>query len=475
MRAQLDRLAGQRKITHTVIIVGAGVSGIAVSFYLSKNNIEHIIIEKSWGIGGIWHTQRWPGVRCDTEIISYSYSFMPLASERPLVSGAVIAQYLGDVVSKFHIDKNIFFGVTVQKAVFDSRAGLWRIHTSAGEFTSRFLVNANGYFADEPYVPEFAGVDAYRGTLVHLSRLDSLMSTQVKNILLIGSGAAAISAATALAGDCRSLTLLQRSPSYIYDDKNRTGALTRLAQFLYRRGIPHLVALVCFLNRLRNDCIYVAFRRFPRIARRFFERHWTAAVGHKSCIQHFQPRYNPWEQRVAVSIGLKAALKDRKLRIATGDIKTFVPSGVVLHDGREFAADLCILATGHDLRLFKFEVMVDGEAVDTKQINFYKGMMMGGIPNYFHPFGVVHAAWPHRVEMVAKLISRVIVHMDAKGFSRVWIGRRTVTQRLRITPNYIMRSQAELPAVYGTWELPSLDNLFRFFFREKDYRFSAGR
>lgn len=469
-----ERLAAHQGKTHKVIIVGLGVTGIAVSHYLSKNNIQHVILEKSAEIGGIWSTQRWPGIRPDTEINSYSYSFKPFISAEPLVPGRTIARYLEEVVEYFQMKDRILFGVAVEKAVFDSQKSLWHIHTNLGRFTSAFLINANGYFSDDPYAPSFVGAENFKGDIVHLSRLNESTRIENKRIILIGSGASAISAAPALCSNCRSLTLLQRSPSYIYEDNNKNGALTRITQTMYQTGISYPMKAITFFTRLRWDLVFVVFRKFPSIGRAFFNRHWKRSVDDKTFKESFQPSYNPWEQRIAVSIGLKDVLRSGKMRVVTGKIKSFAAMGVLLEDGRFIEAEMCILATGYNLRLFKFDLLLDDGKIDTRHINFYKGMMMGGIPNYFQPFGTLHTSWTYRIEMVSRLITKIIVHMEKNKLKTVSVDRKIVPQKPRITPNYIMRCLSELPAVYGTLELPSIDNWFFFSFRKRNYKFSAG-
>ena len=462
-----------REIEKTVIIVGAGLAGICASYYLSKNDIPHLILEKSNQAGGIWSSLTWPGIRCDTEILNYSYSFKPFLSEYSLVPGDVISGYLKATADQFDITGKIRFDIRVTAAGFSTATNSWTVQTNRGEFKSKFLINSNGYFSDQPHVPEFAGSETFKGNITHLFELSENTNLKGKSVVLVGSGASAISTAPALAAECASLTLLQRSPSYIYEDNNRPGWLLDLAQRLHRRGFKAPVKAVNYFLQFKSDLVFVVFRRLPWIGRLFFRWHWKDSVDRKTWDEHFCPQYNPWEQRIPVAVGLKQLIKERRIDLVTGCIQEFKENGVLLRDGRFVEANLCILATGFNLEFFRFPISIDAEPLDTQGINFYKGMMMGGIPNYFQPFGPPHTSFTRRVETVSKHIVKIMLHMRKHQLDRVSIPRKAIKPVPRITPNYIMRDLDSLPAFYGTLELPSLDNLFFYHFRQRDYLFSG--
>jgi monooxygenase len=462
------------EITETnVIIVGAGLTGIGASYYLAKNNIDHVLLEKSDTTGGVWSHQKWPGIRCDTDIIKYSYSFKPLLSEHCLVPGKTISNYLDDVSQEFGIRDRTVFGITVERAEFRSRENRWYVHTNKGVYCSRFLINANGYFLDAPHVPSFAGTDTFKGELLHLFHVDEHTSLKDRNIVLVGSGASAITAAPALCEHAASVTLLQRSPSYIYEEDNQIGPFVNLAQKFYRAGVRFPVQLVTYFMQLKDDLIFVMFRKLPWTGKLIFERHWKDTVDTDTYRTHFTPAYGPWEQRIPMAIGLKNAIRSGKLNIVTGEIDRFTESGIRLKNGASLKTDLCILATGFDLSFFKFDVLIDGEPVNTTDINFYKGMMMGGIPNYFQPFVAPHSSFTRRVEVVSRLVVKIIRYMQRHKLGAVCIKRKKVVKTPRITPNYVMRNLDQLPAIYGTFELPSIDSLLFFHFRKSNYTFSG--
>jgi len=456
-----------------VIIIGAGVTGISASYYLSKNNIQHLILEKAIDVGGIWSSQKWPGIRCDTDIIKYSYSFNPFLSEQCLVSGEIISNYLRATCSEFKITDKILFDTIVGESVFDTKGKTWNVYTNKGCFNSKFIINANGYFAGAPHIPNFEGAEEFKGEITHLLHLDKRKNIKHKRVVLVGSGASAICAAPVLCANSLSMTLLQRSPSYIYEENNTIGIFVNLAQKLYRSGWAYPVKVVNYFLQLKDDLIFVLFRKFPWLGKLFFKIHWKDSIDSKTFKENFQPTYNPWEQRIPVSLGLKKVIKDKKLNIVTGKIKSFTESGILLEDGRNIETDLCVLATGYDLSLFKFDIWVDTHKVDTQDINYYKGMMLGGIPNYFQPFGASHTSWTQRIEVISKLIIKIILHMRKRKLDTVVIERKKVKNNSKITPNYVLRNLSKLPAIYGTLELPSIDNFTFHFFRKNSFKFSG--
>ena len=459
------------KTEREVIIVGAGLAGLAVSYYLARQDIPHLILEKSHRVGGIWSSMRWPGLRCDTEIQNYSYSFNPFISSQYLVSGETIEKYLYSTAKRFGMMERIRFDTRVERAQFCSRDARWTLMTNRGVFRTRFLVNANGYFDDRPYVPELVNRDAFAGEVEHLFDLHDVARLRNQRVLLVGSGASAISAAPAIAAAAESLTLLQRSPSYIYEQDNRIGLFADLAQRCYRKGYPMMLSVFNGLLQIKYDLLFVTFRVAPWVGRLFFRHHWRKSVSERTYVKHFTPSYNPWEQRIPVALGLRKLLETNAIDVVTGNIERFDRTGVRLTDGRRIEVDHCVFATGFNLKFFRFELAVDGRDVDTRRINFYKGMMMGGIPNYFQPFGPPHTSFTRRVETVSKLIVRILCHMHQRGLDTVSIPRRSIRQNPRITPGYIMRDLPRLPAFHGSLELPSIDNLLFYRFRPRCYRF----
>jgi monooxygenase len=456
----------------TVIIVGAGLTGIASSYYLSRAGIDHLLIEKKDDLGGIWSSLSWPGIRCDTEIINYSYSFKPYKSRQCLVSGESISNYLHAVAEEFGILDKILFSTKVLRASFHTNENKWHVYTNQGIYKSRFLVNANGYFSDIPHVPQYEGSGQFQGEIAHLFDLDGTSRVEGKRVILIGSGASAISTAPILCESAKSVTLIQRSPSYVFEQDNDIGLSIDIAQTLHDRGVELPIKIVNYFIQLKYDLVFVCFRLFPWIGRLFFKQHWKNVVKKEDYDEVFRPSYNPWEQRIPVAIGLKEKIRRREIEIVTGNVERFVRSGVLLGDGRKIESDLCILATGFTLKFFRFDLFTDDQRVETAGINFYKGMMMGGIPNYFQPFGPPHTSFTRRIEMACRLIARIVCHMRRHALSTVMVQRRRIDKAPRITPGYVMRNLSSLPVIYGSLQIPSIDNFFCFRFRRREYCFS---
>jgi monooxygenase len=457
----------------TVIVIGAGITGIGAAYYLRANEISYTILEAKQDLGGVWNTHRWHGARCDSDFIKYSFSFKPFLSAQCLQGREQIHEYLRCVAKEFSISDNIRFNTRVTKAVFNAREQRWTVHTNQGTVTAQFLINGNGYFSDRPYVPVFKDADKFEGEIIHTSDLDGRRSFAGKKVVVVGSGSTAICCAPELSAVSKSLVLLQRSPSYIYEISNKVGPLIALCQNLYKLGIHTPVIWLRYYLQLRDDLIFVGFRKFPRLARWFFRNHWLEAVGKDSFREHFSPRYNPWEQRIAVAIGLKEKLRTGEITVKTGEIDRFMESSIVLTNGERIECDACILATGLNLRFFGFDMYVGDAKIAVERINFYKGVMAGGIPNYFHPMGSWHSAWTQRLEPLTRFAIKIMAYMKKHGFGTVSVERSEVDSAPGITPNYVMRCLTTMPRLQGTSNLPSIDNLFATRFNPRSFNFAG--
>ncbi|PJE24426.1 MAG: hypothetical protein CK431_06020 [Mycobacterium sp.] len=453
-----------------VVVIGAGITGIGAAYYLRANNFPYVVLEADDDVGGTWYTQRWHGARCDSDFVKYSYSFKPYSSPRCLVEREEIHRYLRSVVEEFCILEHIRFGTRVITASFDTAARCWTVQTTRGAFRSKFLINGNGYFS-LPHKPTFPGAETFAGEIVHTFDLDAGRTFPSQHVVLVGSGSTAVCAAPALARISGSLTMLQRSPSYIYEIDNRATLFMRLCQYLYGRGVGFPMHALRRYLQARDDAIFVGFRTFPRAARWYFRRHWRGTVSRAVLEEHFTPSYSPWEQRIPVAIGFKDAVRRGAVRMKTATIERFTADAIVLAGGEELRCDICILATGFQLDFVQFELRVDGVEVDTAGINFYKGIMLGGVPNYFQPVGVWHSAWTQRSETSTRFAMKIMKFMAVHGLDQVGIERRAVQYTPAITPEYLMRDLPSLPRLYGSWELPSLDNLFRYRFAPQKLNF----
>jgi cation diffusion facilitator CzcD-associated flavoprotein CzcO len=454
-----------------VIVVGAGVSGIGAACYLQANGIPYQILEASDDVGGIWRSHRWHGARCDSDFIKYAFSFAPDLPPQCHQGADYIHQYLRDVAQRFELAPHIHFDTLVTQAEFDSERKRWRVHTNRGCYEARFLLNGNGYFS-RPHVPAIRGRERFAGRVVHTAELDRDAVFENEAVVLVGSGSTAICCAPELARVSGSLALVQRSPSYIYEiDDDRVNPITRMCQALYRRGIRFPVKLLRYYLQCKDDVIFIAFRRFPRFWRGFFKRHWIGTVGERDFARHFSPRYDPWRQRPTFAIGLKDQLRHGSIVFYTGQIDHFDESSMVLDDGTRLPCDVCVLATGFELDVVKFGLYVERERIAVGGLNFYKRVLLGGVPNYFHPFGTVHSAWTQSLEPGIRLAVRIMHYMRRHDWREVSVPRKDIEATPAILPNYIKRALDDLPRAYGTCELPSLDNLFSYGLRARDFKF----
>jgi len=445
----------------TVVVVGAGITGIGAAHYLGKRGISYVVLEAASELGGVWNRHRWHGARCDSDIVKYSFSFKPMVSDQCMLDRAEIQAYLRSVAQESGVLEHIHFATRVTKATFDTHQCVWHVETNHEAFTAQFLFNGNGYFAERPHVPSFEGMQQFGGEILHAADLDGDRTFADRDVVVVGSGSTAISCAPSLAKVSKSLVLLQRSPSYVFDMHNSSAWLARV--------LP--TALVRWGLQLKDDLIFVAFRRFPRVARAFFRRHWESAVGARLADEHFTPRYNPWEQRIPIAVGLKDAIAQGRVVMQTATIKRFGRHCIELNNGKSLPCDVCVLATGFNLDFLKFELRVDEKRIAVDGINCYKGIMMGGIPNYFHPAGVWHSAWTERSERTAQFAIRIIEHMRSRGLRSVSIERRHVEAFTAIQPGYVTR-YPNMPRLYGTFELPSVDNVLSFHFSPGHFQFS---
>lgn len=444
-----------------VIIVGAGVTGIAVAHYLQARDISYVILEADDDVGGTWLRNKWHGARVDSEVVRYAFSFMLEIPRKELWDRGEVLDYLKRSLHATGIDQHLILRTRVQRASFDTRQNMWTVDTALGNYKARFLVNCNGFGANVPNVPAFDGMQAFRGPIIHACDLDEGARFDDQNVVLVGSGATAISTAPALSDVCKSLTILQRSPSYIYEVDNTLGWFARLCRMLHEGGVPFAGATLRWKNTVEGDVYFLLIRRFPRLGRAFFRWHWRDTVTKEYHTEFLTPRYAPYTQRIPKAIGLKRRLAARKIAFRNGSIRRFGERSIVLEAGEEVPCDVCILATGFKLGVFSFPMSCDGLPLDVHDVNWYKTLMMGNVPNYFHPFGCFHCSWTQRVEQLARMIADVIVHVRTRQYNRVWVDRKTVPFDPVFRPDFLMR-ETHLPRPYGLFELPTLDQLVSF-------------
>jgi len=410
-----------------VLIVGAGISGISAAYYLQKRcpGKSYAILEGRDAIGGTWDLFRYPGVRSDSDLYTFGFSFRPWTDDRSIADGQSILDYVRHTARQFGIDRHIRFGQSVVRADWDSSQALWSLEVrevgATRRFTCKFLYMCTGYYDyDTGYLPAWNGTERFGGTFVHPQTWPPGLDYAGKRVLVVGSGATAVTLVPAMALEAAQVTMLQRSPTYIVAAPARDD-FARLA----RRILPErpAFAVARWKNLLAGMAIYQLCRRAPGVMRRFIQRGVAKALGDGHDVKtNFSPPYNPWDQRLCLvpDGDLFKAIRAGRASIVTDRIETFTERGVALHSGREIEADIIVTATGLKIKLFGgIALSVDGQPVEPAKALLYKGMMLDGVPNFAAASGYTNASWTLKCELTSRFVCRLINHIDKTG--RDWV------------------------------------------------------
>ena len=407
-----------------MLIIGAGLSGIGAAWRLQDKcpGKSYAILEQRDAIGGTWDLFRYPGIRSDSDMHTLGYGFRPWTEAKAIADGPSIRKYVSDTAHEAGIEENIRFGHSVQRAEWSSETARWTVtalHDGvAKRMTCSFLMNCTGYYRyDKGYRPEFPGEDAYKGTFVHPQHWPEDLDYAGKRVVVIGSGATAVTIVPEMAKTAAKVTMLQRSPTYVV---SRPGE-DAFANFL-RKVLPAKWAygITRWRNILLQKIFFHQARTKPAQTRAQLTRRAQKALGPDYPVDpHFTPRYDPWDQRLCLipDSDLFEALKVGKAEIVTDEIETFTGHGMKLKSGAELDADIVVTATGLDLQfLGGMEVVVDGEVVKPRDELVYRGAMISGMPNLFFIFGYVNASWTLRADLVSDYACRLINYMGDEGY-----------------------------------------------------------
>ena len=437
-----------------VIVVGAGLSGIGAASHLQTNcpGRRYVILEGREAIGGTWNLFRYPGVRSDSDMFTLAYSFRPWAGDKSIADGASILQYVRDTAEELGIDQHIRFNQRVCAATWSSAESRWTVVVDAAtQYTCSFLYVCSGYYQyDQGFSPAFAGRERFRGQVVHPQHWpDSLDYTGLR-VVVIGSGATAVSLVPAMAEKAAHVTMLQRSPTYIASISRTDG----VAAFL-RKVLPASVAQP--LVRAKNVMMAMVFfefcKRFPSLARRVNKWAVSKALPADYDVEtHFTPRYNPWEQRFCFvpDNDLFNALKSGRVSIETDRIDTFTEEGIRLESGKTLEADLIATATGLELLAFGgISLSVDDVTVQPGQTYTYKGVMLGEVPNFAFCLGYTNASWTLRADLSSAFVCRVLNKLSDGGYAvakpRLDASQLTPMPLHDLTSGYVQRALGHFP------------------------------
>jgi monooxygenase len=442
-----------------VLVVGAGISGIAAGYHVQHEcpGKTYAILEAREAIGGTWDLFRYPGIRSDSDMYTLGFPFRPWDSDTSIADGASIRQYVRDTAREFGIDQRIRLNHRAVRASWSSEDDLWTVdavRSDTGEtirIASRFLLMCSGYYRyDKGYTPQFAGVERFQGQVIHPQFWPEDLDYTGKRVIVIGSGATAVTLVPSMADEAAHVTMLQRSPSYVISLPGQDP----IARVL-RRILPAKLAydLVRWKNVIVTSAFYQLSRRRPELVKQLLRRGAQRRLPPGYAVDvHFKPRYNPWDQRLCLipDGDLFEAVSRGQVTIATDEIETFTEHGLRLKSGTELEADLIITATGLNLQpLGGLEPIVDGQPVDIPKTMVYKGCMFSGIPNFALSFGYTNASWTLKADLICQYVCRLLNHMDAHGYTRCVPYNRdpTVTETpfVDFTPGYFLRSMHELP------------------------------
>ncbi len=408
-----------------VVIVGAGLSGIGAASYLSRElpRKTFAILEARGDLGGTWDLFRYPGIRSDSDLFTFGYEFKPWRSEKAIAEAPEILAYLREAAAECGADRKVRYHHKVLRAEWDSAAALWTVTARRADIDAdvtiraRWLFSATGYYDyDQGYSPPFSGMEEFRGTLIHPQHWPAGFDHAGKRIVVIGSGATAVTLVPALARTAAHVTQIQRTPTYVMALPSRDG----LADF-FRRILPepraHAAARKA--NVLRQRWFWLLCRNYPRLARRLIRWSNRRALPKDYPVDvHFNPPYDPWDQRLCVvpDGDLFKAIRHGSASIVTGAIDRFTASGVRMASGEEIAADAIVTATGLQIKLFGgSDLFVDGRRVEPAERVVFKGMMLDGVPNLCFAVGYTNSSWTLKVGLLCRQFCRLLALMDAEG------------------------------------------------------------
>jgi cation diffusion facilitator CzcD-associated flavoprotein CzcO len=478
-----------------VLIVGAGLSGIGAGAHLRMNCSDKTfaILEGRERCGGTWDLFRYPGVRSDSDMFTLGYRFKPWSDPKAIADAPAILNYIRETAVEYDLDKEIRYGHRVTRAEWSSDDSRWTVnvsspHVSKGSSrpesnshsgdehatqaetrpsgsvsepmdghaeikgcTCSFLYLCTGYYRYESgYTPDWQGFDRYKGSIVHPQKWPEHLDYSNKNVLVIGSGATAVTLVPAMAKTAKHVTMLQRSPTYVVTMPSEDSIANGL-----RRMLPAKAAYAAarWKNVLRQMFFYELSKKRPSTMKNLIAKGVKNEIGEDLLEKHFRPKYNPWDQRLCLvpDSDLFRAIREKTASIVTGEIESFKETGVRLKDGQEIEADIIITATGLVLKIMDgLTLIVDGKTVDLSEKLAYKGMMYNDVPNLAQAFGYTNASWTLKCDLTSEYVCRLINHMDTNSYS-------SCTPRLNdpgierepaldFNSGYVLRALDEIPS-----------------------------
>ncbi|MGN6606197.1 MAG: flavin-containing monooxygenase [Jatrophihabitans sp.] len=443
-----------------VLIVGAGLSGIGAAHHLQDRfpGRTYTILEARDAIGGTWDLFRYPGVRSDSDMHTLGYRFKPWTQAKAIADGPSILEYVRETAREAGIDRHIRFGHRVQRAEWDSDTARWTIAAEHDGtpvvITAGYLLVCSGYYRyDEGYTPDFEGIDEFTaagGQVIHPQHWPDDLDYAGKQVVVIGSGATAVTLVPAMTDRAAHVTMLQRSPTYIMTLPGEDVVANKLRKLV---GPKRAYTVTRWKNVAASTLIYQLSQRRPEMMKKFIRNMTVKQLPADFDVDtHFKPTYNPWDQRLCLvpDGDLFRALRAGKASVATDRIRRFTAGGIELESGRTLDADIVVTATGLNLLAFGgVQFVVDGKDVALPETLAYKGMMLSGVPNFAFTIGYTNASWTLKADLVSEFVCRLLAHMDAKGYdTAVPVNDDpTLTERplLDFAAGYVLRSIDQFP------------------------------
>lgn len=454
--------AKQRALDFDVLIVGAGISGISAAYHTQRKNpsFSYAVLEARDSIGGTWDLFRYPGIRSDSDMYTLGFPFRPWQGDKSIAQGDEILSYIKETAAEFAIDRHILFKHKVIGASWSSKDLCWTVEVKKGTnsrkklMRCRFLIMCSGYYDyDEAHTPEFQGSDRFQGQIIHAQFWPEKLNLKQKNVVIVGSGATAITLLPSLANEAKSVTMLQRSPTYIASLPSKDHLAHLARKFLPQRSAAELAR---WKNILLSMGVYQYCRKFPQSAGKLLisqvEKQLNRNLGAANeLLKHFIPRYGPWDQRLCMAPDgdFFKALASEHVDIMTAEIKEFSAQGIALKNGAQLKADIIILATGLKLKfLADIELTVDGKKQPLNELIPYKGAMFKDVPNFFMAFGYTNASWTLKCDLISEWAAQVMAYAQENSHRRVTPRQEAKLSKkelIEFSSGYIQRALQQLP------------------------------
>ncbi|MFT6029145.1 MAG: monooxygenase [Oleiphilaceae bacterium] len=440
-----------------VLIVGAGISGLGMCYNLKKKRPHNsfAVIEARSNIGGTWDLFKYPGIRSDSDMYTFSYSFKPWTDKEYIGSAERIQNYLHELVRDEGLEHYIRFQQKVTSANWDSTQSRWLVTIGKQDgsehfIAAKFLNCCAGYYNYESgYLPTFEGYNDYQGTIAHPQKWPEDLDYSGKKVVVIGSGATAVTVVPSMAKKAAHVTMVQRSPTYIYS-RPASDVLFKILSRLLPAGITNRIMRAKYTTL--QQLAYVISKKFPDFARKMVRNmNKKALAGAADVDVHFKPSYNPWDQRMALvpDADLFNSVRSGKASIVTDEIARFTETGLEMKSGQRIEADIIVPATGLDLQLWgKIKLTVDSIPVIANKLTNYKGMMFGQMPNFVWVFGYTNSSWTLKAELTFDYVCRLLEHMEQNGYQSVYPYREPDAEQSTIVDlksGYVMRALDRLP------------------------------